>query len=175
MKNVLKILSGVVIVGLIIILIIKSQKKEKPFKNVELSGNNKIININLPKYYDTIISVGLDGRNIKNQTIILKKINDNAVNSMEGIQIDAHLRYEDSTLYLFSGEFGRDKSIEIISHEIIHMEQYLNNDIQYNNGILIYKNKSYNLNDVNYEVRPWEVDAHNKQGEVITHINKVLY
>lgn len=175
MKTIWKVLIGLLVLALIIFLIYKSLQPEKPFKKIELSGDNRIINGSLPSYYDTILAVALDTMGIKNQTIIVRKISDAAINSTEGVEIAAHLRYDNNIFYLFSGDFNRSKAIEILSHEMIHADQYLKEDLIYESGTLLWKGTTYNLNDIKYEVRPWETDAYDRQGGLIDKVKIKLY
>lgn len=172
-KNLITIGLIVLIITIIVFIIYKSSQPEKPFNKIDLPTNNVIYNNVFPKYYDTILVVAMDKLNIKNQTINVLRISDNS--KIEGYDLKAHIRYYEGVFYIFIDDLDRDQAIKIISHEVIHMEQYLKKDLIYEDGIVLWKNEVYDLKLIDYSSRPWEEDAFKRQGELSRNVNNVLY
>ena len=177
MKN-WKIVTGVV-VGLTVVaglvLLLAAGQEERPFKQVELTANNSVLNGTDLPYYDTIMSVGLDQAGLSNILITIEPLSDRARSQFDG-SLKAHIRYWDGQYYLFIGDFGRTEAIEVISHEIVHIQQYESQDLTYDNttGDIIWKDRLYTL-ETNYEDRPWETDAFSKQSSISDRITSILY
>jgi hypothetical protein len=55
------------------------------------------------------------------------------------------------------------------------MEQYLNQDLIYENEQLIWKGQEITLESKEYERRPWEMDAFDREGELANKISKKLW
>lgn len=157
-------------------------KVDKPFKVVNLSVKNKIINEEFPAYYDTILSVGLDNINIMGITIELHQISESTKNKMDGFETKAHLRYYNDVYYLFADKWDRDQTLTILSHELIHIMQYHSGMLSYKDGIVFWQNspnlvhyEQYDLKNTEYTNRPWEDDAFKKQNDMERSITDVLY
>jgi hypothetical protein len=172
-NNLIKIGIGLLFLGLIIFIIYKSLQPEKPFNKIDLPTDNVVNNTIFPKYYDTILVVAMDKMNIKNQTINVLRISNNA--KIEGHDLKAHIRYYEGVFYLFINELNKFQCIDVISHEVIHIEQYVSEDLKYENGVVLWENNTYELNLTEYSVRPWEEDAFKRQGELIKQVKNVLY
>jgi hypothetical protein len=76
---------------------------------------------------------------------------------------------------LFLDNLNRNESIEVISHEIIHMAQYNTGQLIYENSELYWEGQIYDLENLDYENRPWERDAFIKESELSSKIYNVLY
>lgn len=175
MKNqYLKILGVILLLVLIILIIIKNGVVERTFNQVTLSKDNQIYNRTKTPYYDTIMSVGLSSMNIKNVKVIITNLSKEAKNKFEG-ELKAHIRYHQGIFYLFINDESRVASIDIISHEIIHIIQYQSQNLIFENDKVFYKNTEYDLMRIPYENRPWEIEAFEKQNEVRNLIEGYLY
>lgn len=175
MKNqYLKIFGVLLIILIIIILIIKNGVVERPFNPIVLTTDNEVYNTTKTPYYDTIMSVGLMSMNIKDTKVIITNLSDETKKNFEG-ELNAHIRYHQGIFYLFIGEQNRLNSIEIISHEIIHIMQYQSKDLIFENNKVTWRGVEFDLTNVQYENRPWETEAFEKQKDVESLIKSVLY
>jgi hypothetical protein len=174
-KNVILIVIGVIVIILITILIIKSSK-DKPFNKVELSDSNIITNVNgqFPSYYDTIVNVAMEQTDLSGYDVYLLPLSDNAKGQFDG-ELKAHIRYQDNNFYLYTIDLGRSEAIEVLSHEVIHMDQYVSKDLIYSNNTLTWKGNVLELNSIEYTQRPWEKDAFDRQYGLIKLVNEKLY
>lgn len=176
MKNYKLLISvGLVVLILASVIIYNLQSsKEVSFQSVELKEENSVINGVLPTFYDTILSVGLDLAGIKGVTVTIEELPDEAKKSFNG-ELNAHVRYLDGSFYLFIDPLNKKKAITVISHEIIHMKQYLDGTFQYDNGKITWNGEAYLLEDINYDNRPWESQAFQMEGQLASQISEVVY
>lgn len=173
-NNLIKILLGALVVTAIVFFVTKIQAEDRPFNSVELSSKNLITNNKLPEYYDTILSVGLDQAGIENQHIIINPLSDGAKNQFDG-ELRAHIRFYNGSFYLFIEELDRDLAIQVISHEIIHMKQYISGDLSYDNSVLVWKGEIFDLTNIEYSKREWESEAFSSENQVADPVYKILW
>jgi hypothetical protein len=173
--NKLLILVGLVVLVLGSFIIYNSQTNEEPFfKPVELKQQNSVINGSLPPYYDTIVNVGLELAGIEGVTVTIEELSDQAKQAFSG-ELNAHVRYLDGRFYLFIDPLNKRKAITVISHEIVHMRQYLDGTFKYNDGRITWNGQPYLLEDITYDDRPWETEAFQLEGQLASQISEVVY
>jgi hypothetical protein len=174
-KNKLLILVGLLVLVSIIFLLFTSQQSEEPtFSSIPIEEKNSIINHSMPSYYDTILHVGLGLSGIEGVTITIEQLSENVKENFDG-ELNAHIRYFEGKFYLFIDQLNRKNAITVISHEIIHIKQYLDGSFQYDNGNIIWNGGEYLLEDINYNDRPWEDQAFQMQGQLGSQISEIVY
>lgn len=173
-KNIIKIILVLILIGLIFLIVKKSESEDRPYNQIELSGLNNINNGTFPTYYDTVLSVAMDEMGLSGYVVTLGKLSDEAKGQFDG-ELKAHVRYFNSNFYLFTEEYDRKEIIEILCHEVIHMEQYSSGDLYYSDNEVIWKGESIGLNSEEYENRPWENDAFSRQSILIDLVEKKLW
>jgi hypothetical protein len=72
------------------------------------------------------------------------------------------------SIFVNNNSINDNKIIQYIAHELIHLQQFKTNRlIIYNTQNLIrFDNKLYFTLETNYESRPWEIEAFDKQNEL---------
>jgi len=176
-NNKLLILIAIVLIGLISLIIFRSETNEEPsFNNVELKQGNSIVNGTLPTFYDTILSVGLELAGIEGVTVNIEELSDNAKKQFDG-ELNAHIRYVGGRFYLFIDPLSKRRAITVISHEIIHMKQYLDGTFKYDdaNELITWDGEAYLLEGINYNDRPWESEAFQLEGQLASQISNLVY
>lgn len=173
-NNIWKILGVILLIALILILILTTKKEDNSFNQIELSDRNTITNTVNPSYYDTILSVGMDHMDISGYSVLVNKLSDNTKSQFDG-DLRAHIRYVNPNFYLFIDDMDRRDAIDVISHEIIHMQQYISGDLIYNkDGNVNWKGDVIDLKSSEYDKRPWESDAFSRQRKLSDSIEKIL-
>lgn len=153
----------------------KVNSTEKPFNQIELSNNNQIENNTAITFIDTIASVGLDELGLKGIKLLIYPLTDAAKDNFNG-ELKAHIRYFEGTYYLFIDEMSREKSITVVSHELIHITQYHSGVLDYlGDGNILWQGDLYSVKEIEYEGRPWETDAYARESELSTKVSGILY
>ena len=166
------LIGGVVLVLFILLFLILNMGNSRPFNQVVLSDNNLVIS-NYPKV-DTVLKVGLDVVDIKGLTVAIMPLSEGAKLKFNG-ELKAHVRYHEDRYYLFIDmELSNNELIRVVSHEIVHIQQYMSRNLQYYDGVLLWYGAPYDLNSVKYEDRPWEDEAFRKEGEISNKIYNIL-
>lgn len=173
-KNIVKIVVGVIVIILLLLLISRTRSEERPFNEVQLSDNNYIHNEMFPTFYDTILNVAMSEAGLTGHNVILEKLSDGARNQFDG-ELKAHIRYLNGDFYLFTESMGRYEAIEVLSHEVIHMLQYSSGNLSYMDGNVTWMGEVLELNSKEYEQRPWETEAFQKQSQLINLVEGVLW
>lgn len=177
-KKIIISLIIIIIIGLISLLIIKLSVKqpEKYFGVIKLNDVNYVRNNTNKNYYDTIIKVGLDELKLGGISMLVSPLSESTKSALgDNYELKAHIRESGGGYVLFIDDVSRKESIEIISHELIHLNQYYDKELVYRNGIIFWENKVFVLNDIGYGERPWETDAFNKGFKLSNKIKSVLY
>ena len=161
------------LIGLIIILL---NSKEVQFKKIELSNNNIVHNMTDKTYLDTIVKVALDIEGISGVTVVIKELKSTSQQTVEGnIDVKAAM-YGEANLFLFSvnKNLSKSEAIYVVSHEIVHLEQFYSGQLVLSNGEFLWGGIPINYKNIAYETRPWEMEAFNKQTSLGRKIKRIL-
>ena len=176
MKNKILII-GSVLLALTLLVVFSfnnSDTEGEHFKEISLSENNSVINKELPAYYDTIISVGLDAAGISGVYVVVGQLTDAAKEQFNG-ELKAHIRFYNGVYYLFTNEMDKAEAIRVISHELIHINQYNTGQLIYDDGEITWNGEKYDLSTLDYDYRPWEKDAFDREGDLSNKISEILH
>lgn len=176
-KKILIIIGAILLISLVVVFSINLSAQESGYFNqVKLSESNGnfITNTEFPKYYDTILSVGLEGAGIIGAYVVVGQLTDVAKEQFNG-ELKAHVRFYNGVYYLFTNKMDRLEAITVISHEIIHIHQYNSGQLFYENGEITWNNEKYDLSELEYDNRPWEEDAFDREGDLSDKITQILY
>jgi len=87
--------------------------------------------------------------------------------------------YEKDKYYIFLGRtFPRNMIITLLSHEMVHIQQYRDGTLIYPGSdkyYLEYKGEKIYFIDVPYNKRPYEIEAFEKEKIIRKELNKILY
>lgn len=160
----------------LILLSIYFAKKEVPFNIIELSNKNFVSNRGSRTYLDTIVQVGLDKLGIEGEVVMVKEQFQERDLGDE-FESEAYIIYQQGQSIIFiRPNVNRLKAIEIISHELIHLEQYRTDRLQIlKGGYVCWENDTIDITITPYDKRPWEDEAFNYGPLLEEDIKKVLY
>lgn len=173
-KNVLIWISVFVIFIAVIFLILKKKDENQYFEQVILTTNNTINNNSLPRYIDTILSVGLDVTGLVDITLVVNPMTESSKSSIPDYELRAHVREWDGVFYLFVGSINRNEAIKILSHELIHIHQYYSGELSFTDGKVYWEGDEYELNNTEYGKRPWEQNAFDREIPLSNAIESIL-
>jgi hypothetical protein len=176
MKNKSTIIISIVVLLLLSLLIYLVTRPEEKFNIIELSNKNFVSNRGSRTYLDTIVQVGLDKLGIEGETVMVKEqpVQRDLGDEFES---EAYIIYQKGQSIIFmKPNINRLKAIEIISHELIHLEQYRTDRLQIlKGGYVCWENDTIDITTTPYDKRPWEDEAFNYGPLLEEDIKKVLY
>ena len=176
-KEILVVLLTILSVTLLSVLVItKADANDDPYNQVELSTYNYVLNGTQNNSYDTVAKVALDAVGIVGIQLFIQELSESAKSQFDG-ELKAHVRYFNGQFYLFISELNRKEAIEVISHEVVHIQQYLSGDFVYDqsNGDMYWRGYRYYLENIPYEKRPWEQEAFSAESSISDKVNSILY
>ena len=160
----------------LVFLAIYFAKKEEPFNVIELSNKNLVSNRGSRTYLDTIVQVGLDKMGIEGEVVMVKEqVQERDLG--DEFESEAYIIYQQGQSIIFMRpNVNRLKAIEIISHELIHLEQYRTERLQIlKGGYVCWENDTIDITITPYDKRPWEDEAFNYGPLLEEDIKSILY
>ena len=152
--------------------------KDRYFNPVEISSTNTVLNNTDKSYLDTVLYVGLKEANVNNITVVIEDMKSQPTSTKDDLVLDAYvIETSDNIFYVVIRDMDRAKSISAISHEIIHIQQYISQRLQINrDGSVMWEDMFIpNANDIDYMSRPWESEAFKQQYDMRDQIEQELY
>lgn len=177
-KVIVRVLSGILL--LLLVIWGMTIDKDRPFKKNPVDKTSNIIyNETNMVYLDTILYVGLKYLNIKNIVILVKPLS-SALNitilSDSDFSICTLPIYGSTKVYIiFTKKMSRASAIHTLSHELIHIKQFIAEDLKIENTNLIWKGDTISVKTMEYRYRPWEAEAYKYQERLKRQILKDLY
>jgi len=185
MKNTI-ILAAFIITSICFMMYWNQHNNNTMFKPLTISPSINISNnIQNKSYLDTIVAAGLSRLNIDDIDITISAIPTQAKLRFEQDNSELELAafinvkyYSDKVPYyvIYISECTRSRAIEILSHELVHLGQYRSNRLHIvNNTNVVWLNQLYDLTQIAYNDRPWEIEAFEQQQDMSFHIKTALY
>jgi predicted metallopeptidase len=195
-KKYYKWIIGIIILLLVIFSVVRYNKKqafyekiqnalqfgvyrEQTFNRIDIQTTNMVSNRTDTDYLDSIVYVGLNEMNLDSIAITIRQISPEVQAMFDSeSQLKAHIIGKENQYIIFVDEMSRDEAIKVLSHELIHLKQYytkkliLEKDKVYWDGEEIYQRE---INETEYERRPWEAEAFAGQRGLENKIREILY
>ena len=153
--------------------------KEDEFVEIDLISTNSVRNKTDIEFYDEIVLVGLNELGVDSLFVEIHMITDQAKDNFDiDSELRAHILSRGNQYVIWIDEMSRYEAIQVLSHELIHLVQYYRKDIIVERDYVMWKNRIYTYGDIermNYRVRPWEVDAFDKDDKLKDRIESILY
>ena len=174
-KNIVIGIIVALLIGLIVYLI-SNQKQQTSFKRVALSHNNIITNKTSKSYLDTLVSTGLDVLGLRGEYVMIKTLDPSLKGSLgTDTQLRACIIGEHNQYVIYIDDLSRYESLTILSHELIHLEQYSSGKlIRMEDHFIMFNGEMFNIDNVAYKDRPWEIEAFNKEKDLRARLEKLL-
>lgn len=172
-----KLIALVIGLLLLLFLIFIISRPEASFNKIILDKENVVVNNLHDKYLDTVVKVGLQELNIKGVYVMIRASEKDAkISGREDLELKAYIIGRGSGYIVYVNNLnGRREAIRVISHELIHLKQYKNSNIEIDGTKVFWNKKEINISEIPYESLPWEVEAFNEEGALEKKINTILY
>ena len=154
-------------------------KEEEFLDTIEIESENVITNRTDNEFYDKIVEVGLYELGIDSVYVRINDITDQAKRNFDiDTELRAHIVGRGNQYTIWIDEMGQDESIKVLSHELIHLEQYRNREIILEEYYVVWRGVNYTYGDIERMddlKRPWEIDAINKSKKLRESMEGILY
>jgi hypothetical protein len=168
----IQIILGILLFALLFFMLLKNQKNG--FNSVEFHDNNEVYNRTENTFLDTITLAGLHSLNIKNTAVLIAPLR--TIDIQQDLELKGYIIQSNNGFIIFIKRVGRRESIEIIAHELIHLEQLKSKRLVNQDSTLIFEGTQYDIRNIpEYSIRPWEIEAFKRQSQVESKIIEVLY
>lgn len=174
------ILSAVLIFTIIGILELVQKKKDaRPFNQYDFPSTLVVENSTQYDKADTICLylahqvLGLDTLNLI--IVYIPEVVQPKEMELYGIVQYIPFKPNQFLILLNRDKMSLTKLKETLSHEFVHIDQYLSGDLVVYPLFAIYKGEDVYLKEVPYEERPFEKEAFAIQGKFYKKLNKLLY
>ena len=181
MKTTIKKYAGIIFLILLLIFGIYklTSLKEKTFKVVHIEKRNFIQNKTDKPYLDSIIHIGMNELGISGTYIIIKPLTEESKQQFSNeLELKAHIKGLGKQYVIWVDDMDRDETITVFSHELIHLRQYYNGKLIVSDGLIKWNDQiipTNELSTIDYNARPWEIEAFQEQKYLDIDIRKVLY
>lgn len=164
----------VIILLFIAFILYQVLKPEKYFNPVELPTGNYVMNRTPTNYHDTIVHWGLHFLGIEGVYVRLDRMANR--HRDQEYEYVAHIISSGNQFLIYVNKMSRQQALRVLSHELIHLEQYYWEDLVIvNKDTVIYDGELYVVSDTPYDQRPWETDARQRERLLEKKIREVLW
>jgi len=153
--------------------------QEQPFKQFDIETTNMVANRTEDNYLDSVVYVGLNELGMDSLAITIRPITDEVKQQFDSEgTLKAHILGRGRQYIIFLDDMGRDESIKVLSHELIHLRQYVTQKLILHKNEVIWDGKvisGYEVSESKYNDRPWEIEAFAEQRQLENKIRNILY
>ena len=103
------------------IFLITKVNEDKPFNKVTFTESNFVKNKTDMKYLDTLVLAGLHVLEIDKTSVLILPLD---IEGSSDLELKAHIRQVENGYIIFIKNVDRNYALEIISHELVHLQQY---------------------------------------------------
>ena len=153
--------------------------QEQPFKQFDIETTNMVSNRTEDNYLDSVVYVGLNELGMDSLAVTIRPITDEVKQQFDSEgTLKAHILGRGRQYIIFLDDMGRDESIKVLSHELIHLRQYVTQKLILHKNEVIWDGKvisGYEVSESKYNDRPWEIEAFAEQRQLESKIRNILY
>lgn len=165
---------------LVLIIIFRPKSTTTYFRPVYLPTKNFVKNSTDKKYIDTVTLIGLQELSIENVSVEIIPLTDEIRSKFDsGLDLKAAIIGNKYHFLMYVGDINRNGAIEVISHELIHLQQYHTEKLKViNERELWWDGKLIDhsiVETIPYEQREWEAEAFNYQRILGQKIERILF
>ena len=153
--------------------------QEQTFKQFDIETTNMVANRTEDNYLDSVVYVGLNELGMDSIAVTIRPITDEVKQQFDSEgTLKAHILGRGRQYIIFLDDMGRDESIKVLSHELIHLRQYVTQKLILHKNEVIWDGKvisGYEVSESKYADRPWEIEAFAEQRQLESKIRNILY
>jgi len=162
-KLIIIIVVAIILSG--IIWFFSLMRDEHFYNKIENTNDNYVLNQTSYLYMDTVVYVGLAELGIRNKFIVIKPLDGHTIMSTsddDNLTLEAAIIGNGTQFVIYVSKMNREKSIRVLSHELIHLKQYADRKLIITDSSILWNGVNlpfHVLYDIKYIDRPWEMEA----------------
>jgi len=153
--------------------------QEQTFKQLDIKTTNMVVNRTEDNYLDSVVYVGLNELGMDSIAVTIRPITDEVKQQFDSEgTLKAHILGRGRQYIIFLDDMSRDESIKVLSHELIHLRQYVTQKLILHKNEVIWDGEvisEYKVSESKYADRPWEIEAFAEQRKLESKIRNILY
>lgn len=153
--------------------------QEQTFKQFDIETTNMVANRTEDNYLDSVVYVGLDELGMDSIAVTIRPITDEVKQRFDSEgTLKAHILGRGKQYIIFLDDMSRDESIKVLSHELIHLRQYVTQKLILHKNEVIWDGEvisEHKVSELEYDKRPWEMEAFAEQRRLENKIRNILY
>ena len=153
--------------------------QEQTFKQFDIETTNMVANRTEDNYLDSVVYVGLNELGMDSIAVTIRPITDEVKQQFDSEgTLKAHILGRGRQYIIFLDDMSRDESIKVLSHELIHLRQYVTQKLILHKNEVIWDGEvisEYKVSESKYADRPWEIEAFAEQRKLESKIRNILY
>lgn len=171
---------SIAIFAILVIVLIVVLSKPVIFNSVKLPENNSIINRSSKPYLDTIVAIGMDELEADSFYISIRDLTAELKNNpaVNGLDLGAVIFGSGKSYIIYvDTKIDKKSAIDVICHELIHLKQYSSGDLivlDGSSGLVQWKGEKIEVLNLDYNLRPWEIEAFSEQRKLSEKVKEVL-
>lgn len=175
MKKILFLVSAILVIALLVWWLAQTPQPAPYYKRIDMVEQNDIINTTELDYLDTVINVGMNELDMVGVKVLIQPMSDrirSRFEASEGVELEAYVaEWMDGYTICVARDLGRAHAIDVISHELIHLEQYRSKSlIVGDDTVVLWMGQRYDVLGLAYADRPWERAAFSLQRELASKV-----
>lgn len=160
-KKFIWIIVGILLIGLLVFIL---TRKERTFNELTVPITNVVTNKTTQEFLTPIVKAGLYELKIDSNFVMIQEMTELMKNGGLGdnnFELKASLVGNKSQNMLYVNTMDKMEAIKILSHELIHLDQYQSGRLVKRKGFntVLWDGKIYDVKEISYLERPWEIEA----------------
>jgi hypothetical protein len=172
------IIIGLVIISLtaILVIVVRMQNMyDAPYRKIEFNTTDFVSNRTTMGYMDTLVQAGLISLGVDSVSVLIRPMVQTSVQDKNGtLELFAYIKGNRNQFSLYVLELNRRDAIEVIAHELIHLDQYRTGRLSSHGDSAEWLGLKMRVNDIPYEEREWEVEARRESPALAVKMKRML-
>ena len=177
-NNKLFLIIAAVLLGIALIIgFLFLNSKYEEFNKVELTSTTHIFNLTQQSYLDTIVDVALIELEVQPNVVVIKDMFfAPPYAQIPGKELLAFVYGEGGTYIIYIKPLSRVQSIDVLSHELIHLRDIEKGELLAGKNLVMYRGIRYVGSQIpEYDFRPWEIVAFEDSKYLEDRLMETLY
>lgn len=176
MKRGIAIALAIIAILVILLLAIRTQNRnDAPYQEIEFNETDFVTDWTTMGYMDTLVQAGLISLKIDSVSVLVRPMVQSSTQDKNGtLELLAYIKGNRKQFSLYVLKMNRRDAIEVIAHELIHLDQYRTGRLVSFGDSVEWMGSRMRVLDIPYEERGWEVEARRESPALAAKMKRML-